>query len=61
MKITIETFTDSALAMIADLELKHGVAFTLKESQRLQTALAAVSQRAWFNSKQGKQALTKTP
>jgi len=51
MKITIETFSDSALAMIADLELKHGVAFTLKESQRLQTALAAVSQRAWFNSK----------
>ncbi len=58
-KVTIDEFTDSALAMIADLEMSHGVTFTIHESQDVQSALGETAQRHWFTSKQGKAALEK--
>lgn len=57
MKTTTETFADSALAMIADLEQSHGVSFTPNESRQLQEKIAEVANQFWFSTKQGKKHL----
>ena len=51
---TIEVFYDSALAMIADLSLTHGVDFDPAESERIRMSICEIAQREWFRSSQCK-------
>jgi len=57
-KINQETFADSTLTMVADLELNHDVKFTKAETRKLISKVSELAMREWWNTKQGKRYLS---